>query len=70
MARKTGLALRQKIRTGVVIQLLAAMITTSPGPILSAAVPMRSAPAQLDEMIACRTPNCASTNALKRAVYS
>ena len=40
----------------VAIQLVSAMMTSSPGPIPSAAMPMCSAPVQLDLAIACLTP--------------
>ena len=42
----------------VAIQLVSARITSSPGPMPSAARPMCSAPVQLDVAMACFTPRC------------
>lgn len=53
-----GLGPRWTIGAAEAIQLVSAMMTSSPGPIPSAAMPMCSAPVQLDVAIACLMPRC------------
>ena len=52
------------------IQLVSAMMTSSPGPMPSAAMPMCSAPVQLEVAIACATPKWVANCCSKRLMYS
>lgn len=70
MSTNTGLAPRCTIGAALAIQLVSAMMTSSSGPMPNAAMPMCSAPVQLEVAMACRVPICCANPRSKRPRYS
>jgi hypothetical protein len=66
MSTNTGSRPSFTIGEAVAIQLVSAMMTSSPGPMPKAAMPMWSAPVQLEVAIAYSLPRCALKAASKR----
>ena len=66
ISTKTGVAPTCTTGAAVAIQLVSARITSSPGPIPSAASPICMAPVQLEVAMAWGTPRCAAKPASSR----
>jgi hypothetical protein len=66
MSTNTGVAPRSTTGDTEAIQFVSARITSSPGPMPRPAIPMCSAPVQLEVAIAKPTPRCAQNCASKR----
>ncbi|MNL45601.1 hypothetical protein D3C87_1682600 [compost metagenome] len=70
ISTNTGRAPRWTIGAALAIQLVSAMMTSSPGPMPSAAMPMCKAPVQLDVAMAYSVPICCLNPCSKRPRYS